>query len=66
MNLPEDVSQELARIASEEGIAPGEIVRESLRDYLFVKRFRALRKELAPQAAALGISTDEDVFNRVS
>jgi hypothetical protein len=42
------------------------MVREALRDYLFVQRFRALRRELMVYAEAQGVFTDEDVFRKIS
>jgi len=41
-------------------------VRQSLEDFLFVRRFRQLRQRMMAAAQAHGIVTDEDVFNRVS
>jgi hypothetical protein len=49
-----------------DGLSRSDIVRESVCDYLFVRQFRGLRKNLVPKAAALGIYTDQDVFNQVS
>jgi len=43
-----------------------DLVRESLRDYLFLRRFRALRARLLAKAQAQGIYSDDDVFDRVS
>jgi metal-responsive CopG/Arc/MetJ family transcriptional regulator len=66
ISLPEEVRSELDRVASEEGVSRSDIVRESLRDYLFLRRSQVIRTRLLPQAAEQGIFTDEDVFDRVS
>ena len=41
-------------------------IRQALLDYLVVRQFRRLSKELIPYADAQGIFSDEDVFKRVS
>jgi len=66
VSLPSAVRKELDRTARADGVSRSDLVRESLRDYLFIRRFRALRKRLVPAAAAQGIHTDEDVFRHVS
>ena len=43
-----------------------DVVRESLRRYLAVERFQALRRKTLPFAEAQGILTDEDVSRIVS
>ena len=66
VRFPEEIEGEIERLTQEEGISRSDLVREALREYLFVRRFRALRLELMPYAEAAGISTDEDVFRAVS
>ena len=66
VSIPQDVRKELDRVSDAEGVSRSDIVRESVRDYLFVRQFRALRKDLVPKAARRGIHTDQDVFDRVS
>jgi metal-responsive CopG/Arc/MetJ family transcriptional regulator len=66
VSLPEELEGEIDRITRAEGISRGDLVREALREYLFVRRFRALRQELMPYAEAAGVYTDEDVFRAVS
>jgi len=64
--LPEKIKLELDRTAEADGVSRSDLVRESLSDYLFVRKFRALRKTMVPKAAQNGIYTDQDVFDRVS
>lgn len=66
ISLPEDLKNALDRVSDEEGVSRSDVVRESLRDYLFVRRFRGLREKLMAKARAQGVYTDDDVFNRVS
>ena len=64
VSLPPSVKKELDRVSGIEGVSRSDIVRESVRDYLFIRQFRALRKAMLPKAARKGIHTDEDVFAR--
>jgi metal-responsive CopG/Arc/MetJ family transcriptional regulator len=66
ISLPEDLKRELDRATKAEGISRSDLVREALREYLFIRRFRRLRQELMPYADAQGIYSDEDVFRIVS
>lgn len=66
ISLPEDVKEELDEAVAEEGVSRSDLVRQALRDFLFVRQFRRLRRELIPHAEAQGIYSDEDVFKRVS
>lgn len=66
VSLPEEIEDEIDRIARAEGISRADVIREALREYLPVRRFRALREELMPYAQAAGVYTDEDVFRAVS
>ena len=66
VSIPPDVKKELDRVSDTEGVSRSDIVRESVRDYLFIRQFRSLRKVLVPKAAQRGVFTDQDVFDRVS
>jgi metal-responsive CopG/Arc/MetJ family transcriptional regulator len=66
ISVPEEIKAEIDRIVQEEGVSRSDIVRESLRDYLFVRSFRRLRSRLMAKALERGVVTDEDVFDRVS
>ena len=66
ISLPRAIRRELDRIAKEEGVSRSEVLRQSLDDFLFVRRFRQLRQRMMAAAQAQGIFTDEDVFTRVS
>lgn len=64
--MPQKLRAELDNLAEEDGVSRSGLVRESLRDYLFIRRFRALRKTMVSKASANGIYTDQDVFDQVS
>jgi metal-responsive CopG/Arc/MetJ family transcriptional regulator len=66
ISLPQTVRRELDRVAKEEGISRSDVLRQSLEDFLFARRFRRLRQRMMAAAQAEGIYTDEDVFTRVS
>ena len=66
VSIPQEVRKELDRVSDAEGMSRSDIVRESVRDYLFIRQFRNLRKAMAPRAARRGVYTDQDVFDRVS
>jgi plasmid stability protein len=62
LRVPDELDRELQRRSAAQGISKSDLAREALRRYLFVTDFRALRSELVARAQALGINTDEDVF----
>jgi metal-responsive CopG/Arc/MetJ family transcriptional regulator len=66
ISLPQAVRRELDKVAKEEGVSRSHVLRQSLEDFLFVRRFRQLRQRMMAAAQAQGIFTDEDVFTRVS
>ncbi|MGH9794969.1 MAG: ribbon-helix-helix domain-containing protein [Candidatus Acidiferrales bacterium] len=66
ISLPDDLKRALDDITAEERVSRSDIVRASLQDYIFLRRFRALRRRMSAKARAAGVYTDEDVFQRVS
>jgi metal-responsive CopG/Arc/MetJ family transcriptional regulator len=66
VSLPAKIKKELDRVADLDGLSRSDIVRESVSDYLFIRQFRGLRKNLIPKARERGIYTEQDVFNQVS
>ncbi len=64
ISMPEEIKRQLDKITVQEGTTRSSIIRESLRDYLFIRQFRSLRKKMMeknPHAY-----TDQDIFNDVS
>jgi metal-responsive CopG/Arc/MetJ family transcriptional regulator len=66
ISVPADLKKELDKVCKEEGVSRSDLVRESLRDYLFARRFRLLRARMLAKARAQGIYTEKDVFDQVS
>ena len=66
ISLPQAVRRELDKVAKEEGVSRSDLLRQSLEDFLFVRRFRRLRQLMMAAAQAQGIYTDADVFTRIS
>jgi predicted transcriptional regulator len=66
IRIPESMREELLEISKDQDKPVSDLVRESLRKYIAVQRFRKLRNMVLPFAEAQGILTDEDVFNQIS
>jgi len=66
IRLPDDLKDDLQKLSDELSKPVSDIVRESIRRYVAVEKFRALRKKTLPFAEAQGYLTDEDVFNAIS
>jgi predicted transcriptional regulator len=66
IRLSEDLRTELDEISREENKAVSDIVRESLRRYIAIEKFRSVRKKILPFAEAQGLLTDDDVFRALS
>ena len=62
IRIPRDIRAELTALSKEEKKPLSDLVRESLREFLVVRRFRRLRSKALPFAEAQGLLTDEDVF----
>jgi len=66
IRVPDEMRAELQRLSEQQRTAVSDLVRESIRRYLTVERFRKLRSQALPFAEAQGLLTDEDVFNALS
>lgn len=66
ISLPEVLKKDLDRVVKDDELTYSDIVRESLRDYFFVRKFRKLRRKMMAQADAQNIHNDEDVFKIIS
>lgn len=62
IRLPDTLKSELDVLSRQEKRNVSDIVRESLRRYIAVERFRGVRKKILPFAEAQGLLTDEDIF----
>ncbi len=66
IRIPEEIKKELREISKIEQKPVSDLVRESLRKFIAIHRFRKLRNITLPFAEAQGILTDEDVFKEIS
>lgn len=66
IRLPDDLKNDLQKLREELSKPVSDIVRESIRRYVAVERFLALRKKTLPFAEAQGYLTDEDVFTAIA
>ena len=66
ISLPEEIKTELDKAVVEEGLSRSDLVRQAVKDFLFIRRFRSLRARLVSQTQATGLFNDEDVFERIS
>jgi len=62
IRIPEEIDKDLIIISKEEDKSISSLVRESLRRYIKIYRFRKLREKVLPFAEAQGLLTDEDIF----
>jgi predicted transcriptional regulator len=66
IRIPEELRSDLQEISLKRSVPVSELVRESIRRYVAIERFRSLRKRSLPFAEAQGLLTDEDVFRAIS
>jgi predicted transcriptional regulator len=66
IRVPEDLRKDLEKISKEESKPMSDLVRESLKRYISIHKFRRLREKVLPFAESQGILTDEDVFDVIS
>jgi predicted transcriptional regulator len=66
IRIPEELRSDLQEISLQRSVPVSDLVRESIRRYVAIERFRSLRKRSLPFAEAQGLLTDEDVFRAIS
>ena len=66
IRIPEEMRRELEELSRSENKPLSDLVRDSLKKFIAVYRFRKLRNTVLPFAEAQGILTDEDVFKSIS
>ena len=66
IRLPNELRSDLQKLSQEQNKPVSDLVRESIRRYVAVEKFRALRKKVLPFAEAQGFLTDDDVFRAIS
>ena len=66
VSLPSKLRREVARAAKRQHLSASEYIRDAVKQKLWLDAFEEARRALVPKARAMGIYTDEDVFNMVS
>ena len=66
IRLPDKLKSDLQKLSQEQNKPVSDVVRESIRRYVAVEKFRAIRKKVLPFAEAQGFITDEDIFKAIS
>ena len=66
ISLPPTLRKQVERAAKNSGVTESEFVRRAVQGHLWQEAFEASRRQLIPKARAMGIYTDEDVFDLVS
>ena len=66
IRISDELRKDLEKISKIEQKSISDLVRDSLKRYVAIQRFRQLRNTVLPFAEAQGILTDEDVFKLIS
>jgi predicted transcriptional regulator len=66
VSLPKPLAAELSRLATKTGRTKSDIVKESVSQYLWEARFRAVQRQLSRRAKRSGMVTEDDVFRAIS
>jgi predicted transcriptional regulator len=65
--LTDDVEAQVDALSTADGVSKSELIQRAVESYVFIRRFRELRREAMQQLEDRGIRlTDEDVFGMVS
>lgn len=64
VRLPDDLKNKLESTSKKTNLGVSQLVREAVRRYLAVQRFRELRADTIPYAEKAGFYTDDDVFKK--
>ena len=65
IRIPDNLKRELEKLSKKEDKPISDLVRDCLKRYVAIQRFRQLRNMVLPFAEAQDILTDEDVFKLV-
>ncbi len=66
IRIPKKLKQELETLCEQQNRPVSDVVRESLRRYVSLEKFRRLRRKTLPFAEAQGLLADEDIFGAIS
>lgn len=66
IRISDEIKSDLNDISKSEDKSVSDLVRESLKNYIAVRKFRKLREKVLPFAEAQGMLTDEEIFKNIS
>lgn len=66
ISLSKEVRAALEDMTRTEKIPVEEVINEAVKQYLFFRKLTLLRECLVSKAQAMGIASEEDVFNLIS
>lgn len=66
VSLPEQIAEELDKVAKRTGRNKSDIVKESLSLFLWEMKLKAVQKTLGPKAKRRGLVGEEDIFTAIS
>lgn len=66
ISLSKEVRAALEDMTRTEKIPVEEVINEAVKQYLFFRKLTLLRERLVSKAQAMGIASEEDVFNLIS
>jgi len=66
ISLPGKLKREIDALVEREGMSRSEIIRESLKDFIYFRRLRTLQRSMVLKARARGVGSEQDIFDRVS
>ena len=62
IRLPDYIRKDLQELSELQHVPVSELVRESIKKYIAIQRFRRLRSKMLPFAETQGLLTDNDIF----
>lgn len=65
IRFPDDIDKNLRHFAKMESRKVSDLVRDSVRKTMLLKKLDELREKSIPYAEKIGIYTDEDVFEKM-
>ncbi len=65
VTLSSDVKKAVDELSKKEGVPPDDVVRQAIKQHVFLRQFRSLRERMAAKARSQGVVTDQDVFDRI-
>lgn len=66
ISLSRDTKKELDAWAKKEHMSRSDLIKDALRKYFAIRKFRAIREQTLPKARAHGILSEEDILRSIS